>query len=128
MDDAGFDKDSIDYICSDGAATKLGDISETLAIKRVFGSKAKNIPFSAPKSMFGNMLGAQGSVDVITTVLAMMNSTLPPTVNYKTPDPQCDLDYVPNKAQRKEIKRALVISRGRGGINAVMTLENEARI
>jgi 3-oxoacyl-[acyl-carrier-protein] synthase II len=123
LKEAGFDKDSIDYICADGAATASGDISETRAIKKVFGRRAKEIPVSAPKSMFGNMLGAQGSVDVITTVLSMMYGTICPTINYKNPDPECDLDYVPNKAQNKDIKRALVISRGRGGINAVMALE-----
>lgn len=123
LKEAEFDKDSVDYICADGAATASGDISETRAIKKVFGSRAKEIPVSAPKSMFGNMLGAQGSVDVITTVLSMMFDTVCPTINYKNPDPECDLDYVPNKAQCKDIKRALVISRGRGGINAVMALE-----
>jgi 3-oxoacyl-[acyl-carrier-protein] synthase II len=123
LKEAEFDKTSIDYICADGAATPSGDISETRAIKKVFGRKAKDIPVSAPKSMFGNMLGAQGSVDVITTVLSMMFGTICPTINYKNPDPECNLDYVPNKAQRKDVKRALVISRGRGGINAVMALE-----
>lgn len=123
LKEAGFDKDSIDYICADGAASASGDISETRAIKRVFGTRAKNIPVSAPKSMFGAMLGAQGSVDVITTVLSMMYDTMCPTINYREPDPECDLNYVPNKAQQKDIKRALVISRGRGGINAVMALE-----
>jgi len=123
LKEAGFDKDSVDYICADGAATASGDISETRAIKKVFGSRAKEIPVSAPKSMFGNMLGAQGSVDIITTVLSMMYGTICPTINYKNLDPECDLDYVPNKAQCKDIKRALVISRGRGGINAVMALE-----
>ncbi len=123
LQEAGFAKDSIDYICADGAATVSGDISETKAIKRVFGQRAKQIPVSAPKSMFGNMLGAQGSVDVITTTLSMMFNTVCPTINYTNPDPECDLDYVPNQAQRREIKRALVISRGRGGINAVLALE-----
>jgi len=123
LDEAGFKKGSIDYICADGAATTDGDISETKAIKKVFGERAKKIPISVPKSMFGNMLGAQGSVDVIATVLSMMFSTVLPTINYKTPDSECDLDYVPNSAQHKEINRALVISRGRGGINAVLALE-----
>lgn len=125
LKEAGFDKESIDYICADGVATLSGDISETKAIKKVFGKRAKDIPISAPKSMFGNMLGAQGSVDVITTVLSMMFNTICPTINYRNPDPECDLDYVHNKARPKEIKRALVISRGRGGINAVMALEKE---
>jgi len=123
LKEAGFDKDSIDYICADGAATASGDVSETRAIKRVFGKRAKEIPVSAPKSMFGNMLGAQGSVDVITTVLSMMSGAVCPTINYRDPAPECDLDYVPNKVQNKDVKRALVISRGRGGINAVMALE-----
>jgi 3-oxoacyl-[acyl-carrier-protein] synthase II len=123
INEAGFDKESIDYICADGSASVSGDVSETRAIKKVFGNRAKDIPVSAPKSMFGNMLGAQGSVDVITTVLSMMYGSICPTINYTTPDPECDLDYVPNKAQHKEVKRALVISRGRGGINAVMALE-----
>ncbi|MCQ9208422.1 MAG: beta-ketoacyl-[acyl-carrier-protein] synthase family protein, partial [Omnitrophica bacterium] len=123
LQEAGFAKNSIDYICADGVATVSGDISETKAIKKVFGAKAKNIPISVPKSMFGNMLGAQGSVDVLTTVLSMMFSTICPTINYHYPDAECDLDYVPNQARHKEIKRALVISRGRGGINAVMALE-----
>ncbi|MFH1245437.1 MAG: beta-ketoacyl-[acyl-carrier-protein] synthase family protein [Candidatus Omnitrophota bacterium] len=123
LDEAGFARESVDYICSDGAAAPSGDISETRAIKKVFGQRAKAIPVSAPKSMFGNMLGAQGSVDVIATVLSMMFDTVCPTINYKDADAQCDLDYVPNKARHQEIKRALVISRGRGGINAVMALE-----
>jgi 3-oxoacyl-[acyl-carrier-protein] synthase II len=125
LKEAGFDKESIDYICADGAATLSGDISETKAIKKVFDKRAKDIPISVPKSMFGNMLGAQGSVDVIATVLSMMFNTICPTINYRNSDPECDLDYVPNKARPKEIKRALVISRGRGGINAVMALEKE---
>ncbi len=123
LQEAGFSKDSVDYICADGEGTANGDISETKAIKKVFGQRAKEIPVSAPKSMFGNLLGAQGSVDVITTVLSMMHDTVCPTINYENPDPVCDLDYVPNEARHHEIKRALVISRGRGGINAVMALE-----
>jgi 3-oxoacyl-[acyl-carrier-protein] synthase II len=123
LKEAGFDKQSIDYICTDAAATTYGDISETRAIKKVFGQRARYIALSAPKSMFGNMLGAQGGVDVITTVLSMMFNTICPTINYNTPDPECDLNYVPNQSQQKEVRRALVISRGRGGINAVMALE-----
>ena len=123
LDDAGVGPSEIDYICADGAGTILSDITETKAIKEIFNSRAKNIPVSAPKSMFGNLLGASGAVDVIATVLAMEHSMIPPTINYKNPDPECDLDCCPNKAQSKEIKKALVISRGRGGINAVLILE-----
>jgi 3-oxoacyl-[acyl-carrier-protein] synthase II len=123
LDDAGLGINDIDYICADGVATQIGDITETKAIKKVFGKRAYQIPVSAPKSMFGNLLGASGSVDLITTILAMENSTVPPTINLNNPDPECDLDYCPNKAQSKEIKKAMVISRGRGGINCVMIVE-----
>lgn len=123
LDDAGLAPSNIDYICADGAGGRLSDISETKAIKLAFNSHAKKIPISAPKAIFGNMLGACGAVDVITTLLAMEHNIVPPTINYKTPDPECDLDYVPNHAQEKQIKNALVINRGRGGINCVLVLQ-----
>lgn len=123
---AGYKPTDIDYICAEGTATKLGDISETRAIKEVFGGYVKEIPVSAPKSMFGHLLGASGAVDLITTLLAMQDGIVPPTINYQTPDPECDLDYVPNKSRPKEIKKALIISRGRGGINAVLAIERPA--
>ncbi len=123
LDDAGLNPKDIDYICADGAATIDGDITETKAIKQAFGDYAKQIPVSAPKSVFGNMLGATGALDVITTVLAMEHGMVPPTINYQTPDPECDLNYVPNKAIAKNIKNALIINRGRGGINCVLVLQ-----
>lgn len=123
LDDAGLKPQDVDYICADGSAGKLSDISETRAIKQVFDGYAKKIPVSAPKSIFGNMLGACGAVDVITTVLAMEHGVVPPTINLKDPDPECDLDYVPNQAREKKIKNALVINRGRGGINCVIVLQ-----
>ncbi|OGX34649.1 MAG: hypothetical protein A3C36_00050 [Omnitrophica WOR_2 bacterium RIFCSPHIGHO2_02_FULL_52_10] len=113
----------IDYICLDGAATWLGDITETKAIKQVFNGRARQIPCSAPKSIFGNMLGACGAVDVITTVLAMEHNVVPPTINLKDADPECDLDYCPNTAREQEINNALVINRGRGGINCALILQ-----
>lgn len=121
--DARLEPKDIDYICADGAATLIGDVTETRAIKMAFNSYAKKIPVSAPKSIFGNMLGACGVVDVITTLLAMEHSLVPPTINLTTPDPECDLDYCPDKAQEKTIKNALVINRGRGGINCVLVLQ-----
>jgi 3-oxoacyl-(acyl-carrier-protein) synthase len=121
--DAGLEPKDIDYICADGAGTVLGDLTETKAIKSAFGPYAKKIPVSAPKSVFGNMLGACGALDVIITLLAMEHKTVPPTINYQTPDPDCDLDYCPNHAQEKEINNALIINRGRGGINAVLVLQ-----
>ncbi|MDP2940354.1 MAG: beta-ketoacyl-[acyl-carrier-protein] synthase family protein [Candidatus Omnitrophota bacterium] len=125
LDDAGIGIEEIDYICADGAATKIGDITETKAIKEVFGKIAYKIPVSAPKSMFGNLLGASGAVDLITTILAMENKTVPPTINLNEPDADCDLDYCPNKSQSKEINKAMIISRGRGGINCVLIVEKE---
>lgn len=123
LDTAGYEPEEIDYICADGVGTKWGDISETRAIKEVFGSYAKKIAVSAPKSMFGHLLGASGAVDLIITFLTMQDGVIPPTINYQTQDPECDLDYVPNKCRLKEVKKALVISRGRGGINAVLAVE-----
>lgn len=123
LEDAQLEPTAIDYICSDGAATVVGDLTETKAIKAVFNSHAKKIPVSAPKAIFGNMLGASGALDVITTLLAMEHGVIPPTINYSVPDPECDLDYCPNQCQEKEIKNALVINRGRGGINAVLVLQ-----
>ena len=123
LDDAGLAPKDIDYICLDGAGTKLGDVTETMAIKQVFNGYSKKIPCSAPKSVFGNMLGACGALDVITTVLAMEHSLVPPTINLTNPDSECDLDYCANKAHKKEIKNALVINRGRGGINCVLILQ-----
>lgn len=123
LDMAGYQPGDIDYICADGVGTKWGDASETKAIKEVFGDYAPKIPVSAPKSMFGHLLGASGAVDVIITLLAMQEGLIPPTINYRTEDPECDLDYVPNRSRAKEINRALVLSRGRGGINAVLAIE-----
>jgi len=123
LDRAGYKPDDIDYISADGIATELGDISEAKAIKNVFGSSGRKIPVSAPKSMFGHLLGAAGAVDLIITVLAMQQGIVPPTINYQTPDAECDLDYVFTSCREHEIKKALIISRGRGGVNTVLTVE-----
>ena len=123
LDDAGLKPKDIDYICADAAGTVDGDITETKAIKQVFGEYAKQVAISAPKSVYGNMLGACGALDVITTVLAMEHSIVPPTINLENPDPECDLDYCANKAKEKTIKNALIINRGRGGINCALILQ-----
>jgi 3-oxoacyl-(acyl-carrier-protein) synthase len=123
LDDAGLEPWDIDYICADGAGTQIGDATETKAIKDAFGEYAKKVIVSAPKSIYGNMLGASGVLDVITTVLAMEHHMVPPTINYETPDPACDLNYCLNKAQEKVIKNAMIINRGRGGINCVLILQ-----
>ena len=123
LDTAGYEPGDIDYICADGIATKSGDIGETRAIKEVFGGYAQKIPVSAPKSMFGHLLGASGAVDVVSALLAMQEGVIPPTINYQVEDPECDLDYVPNNSRPKEVNRALILSRGRGGINAALIIE-----
>jgi len=124
LDDAGYSPKTIDYISLDGAATLEGDISEVAAIKEVFGKYAKDVPVSAPKTMFGNLLGASGAVDVLVTVLAMEHSLIPPILNLKDIDPKCaGLNYCRDRAKEHNIRRAIVISRGRAGINAVLALE-----
>ena len=123
LDDAGLAHEDIDYICADAAGSQIGDATETEGIKQVFGDYAKKVIVSAPKSIYGNMLGASGALDVITTVLAMEHNMVPPTINYVTPDPACDLNYCVNKAQEKVIKNAMIINRGRGGINYVLILQ-----
>ncbi len=125
LTDAGWEKDSIDYICLDGEGTVIGDYLETQALKNVFKEKISEISLSAPKSMFGNLLGAQTAVDLIATVLSMKNSIVLPTINYQMNDPYCDLDYTPNKAISREINKALIIARGRGGINVVLAVEKK---
>ena len=114
--------DEIGYISLDGLALSLWDDSELQAIKSVFSGRAKDIPISCPKSMFGNLLGASGVVDLITTILAMEHSLVPPTVNLNEPAVN-GLLYVGKEAKEHKINKALVISRGRGGINSVLIVE-----
>ena len=123
LKDAGWSKKDIDYICLDGEATVVGDFLETQALKKVFGSKIKDISLSAPKSMFGNLLGAQTAMDLIATLMSIKHSTVLPTINYEVNDPYCDLDYTANAAKQREIKKALILARGRGGINTVLAIE-----
>ena len=96
---------------------------EATAIKNVFGQHLKKMALSAPKSMFGNLLGAQTSLDLIATILAMQNNLVPPTINFSDCDPRCDIDCTPNKAREKKIEKAIIIARGRGGINMVLGVE-----
>jgi 3-oxoacyl-(acyl-carrier-protein) synthase len=124
LDNAGVKPGDIDYISLDGAATQDGDISEVAAIREVFGDRAKSIPASAPKTIFGNLLGASGAVDMVVTMLAMEHGLIPPTLNLNDVDPACaGLDYVSGKAREYKINRALIISRGRAGINAALVME-----
>jgi len=118
--DAGLKFEEMDYINAHGTSTPLNDLTETIAIKTVFGDYAKKIPISATKSMTGHLLGAAGSTEAIFTILAIRDGLMPPTLNYEEPDPECDLDYVPNVARRKPLKVAMSNAFGFGGTNATL--------
>lgn len=124
--DAGITINDIDYINAHGTSTEFNDKTETIIIKKVFGDRAKNVPISSTKSMTGHMLGAAGAVELIATVLSMQNGFIHPTINYETPDPECDLDYVPNVAREAQINCALSNSLGFGGHNAVLIVKRYA--
>ncbi len=120
LEGAGIDPSEIDYINAHGTATLLNDRTETAAIKSVFGKSAKQVPISATKSMIGHLLGASGSTEAVITILAMKHGVVPPTINLTHPDPECDLDYVPNQARKVNIKTAMSNSFGFGGHNSVL--------
>lgn len=122
LSDAGVRKEEIQYINAHGTSTPLNDKTETMIIKKVFGDLARKIPISATKSMIGHLIGAAGSAELIATILAMENSEIPPTINYSVPDPECDLDYVPNKMRKAEINKVMKNSFGFGGKNAILVL------
>jgi 3-oxoacyl-[acyl-carrier-protein] synthase II len=118
--DAGLDPSQIDYINAHGTSTELGDRIETLAIKRCFGEHARKVAVSSTKSMTGHLLGGAGGLEAGITVMAIRDQVAPPTVNYETPDPECDLDYVPNHARPMHIELALSNSFGFGGTNGAL--------
>lgn len=122
LQDAGLQPEAIDYINAHGTSTRLNDRSETLAIKTVFGEAAWRIPVSSTKSMTGHLLGASGALEAVFGVKAIQDGILPPTINYETPDPECDLDYVPNEARRSAPRYVLSNSFGFGGHNATIVL------
>jgi 3-oxoacyl-[acyl-carrier-protein] synthase II len=128
LKDAGVGPEVVDYINAHGTSTPLGDSIETLAIKRVFGERARNVAVSSTKSMTGHLLGGAGGLEAGVSVLALRDQILPPTINYETPDPECDLDYVPNVARKAEVNYALSNSFGFGGTNASLLFKRwEAR-
>jgi beta-ketoacyl-acyl-carrier-protein synthase II len=116
--DAGIDPKSIDYVNAHGSATPTNDVLETSAIKHVFGERAYDIPVTSTKSMAGHAMGASGSLEALSTIMTMQHSLIAPTINLQDPDPNCDLDYVPNTARRKTVDCALSNSFGLGGQNA----------
>jgi len=123
IEGSGMSIDDVDYINCHCPSTPAGDVAETNAIKRVFGEKAYDLSISSTKSMTGHLLGAAGAVEFIATVMALRNNTIPPTINYENPDPECDLNCTPNEAVEKEVDFALSNSFGFGGHNACLALK-----
>ncbi len=122
LDDARVNTDEVDYITAHGTSTPLGDKSETAAIKRVFGEVAYELAVNSTKSMVGHMMGATGALEAIVCIQSINNDILHPTINYDTPDPECDLDYVPNEARETQVDIALSNSFGLGGQNACLVI------
>ena len=120
LDTAGLNPEDVDYINAHGTSTPFNDLYETLAIKSVFGDHARKLMISSTKSMTGHLLGAAGGVEAIFSLLAMARGVVPPTINYTEPDPECDLDYVPNEARQADVKVAISNSLGFGGTNATI--------
>jgi 3-oxoacyl-[acyl-carrier-protein] synthase II len=118
--DAGLAPSDVGYINAHGTSTPYNDKFETMAIKRVFGDHARRLAVSSTKSMTGHLLGAAGGIEAIATLLALHHGLLPPTINYETPDPECDLDYVPNQARKQDVEFALSNAFGFGGTNATL--------
>lgn len=120
--DGGLSLDEVDYINAHGTSTPLNDPNESLAVRAVFGENADRLSISSTKSATGHMLGAAGAVEFLASVLAVKEGVVPPTINHFEPDPQCDLDYTPNKPREREVRAALTNSSGFGGHNAVLAI------
>ena len=122
LDEAAVNPEEVDYINAHGTGTRLNDVTETQAIKEVFGGHARSLAISSTKSMHGHAMGATGAVELVATALAIERGVVPPTANYAAPDPECDLDYVPNAAREKPVRVAISNSFAFGGLNAVLLL------
>ena len=120
--DAGLNPGDVQYINAHGTSTEQGDVAETKAIKQVFGDYARRIAVSSTKSMLGHLLGASGGVELIATVLTVKHGVVHPTINLETPDPDCDLDYVPNQPRKMRVRRAISNSFGFGGHNCCLVI------
>ena len=126
MRDAGMERGEVDYIVAHGTSTPLNDATESKAIHAAFGEQAARLAVSSNKSMIGHTLGAAGAVSALAAALAIRDGVIPPTINYETPDPDCDLDYVANTARRTPVRAALVNGFGFGGQNAVAVFRGYA--
>ena len=122
LEDAGIGPDQIDYINAHGTSTLKNDLAETLAIKKVFGNRAYRVPISSTKSMMGHALGGSGALEAVAAVKTVLEGKIHPTINYEFPDPECDLDYVPNECRRQRVDTALSNSFGFGGQNACLVI------
>jgi 3-oxoacyl-[acyl-carrier-protein] synthase II len=123
LKDAGITAQEVDYVNAHGTSTPLNDAAETKALKLALGERAYSVPISSTKSMIGHLLGAAGAVEAIATLLCMAHGTIHPTINYETPDPDCDLDYVPNQPRRSQVRVAISNGFGFGGQNCTVVLK-----
>ena len=122
LETAGVEPEDVDYVNAHGTATPLGDVAETKALKNVFGDHARELAVSSTKSMMGHLFGAAGAVEAMACALAIHHGVIPPTINYDEPDPDCDLDYVPNEAREADVRVALSNAMGLGGHNACVLI------
>jgi 3-oxoacyl-[acyl-carrier-protein] synthase II len=122
LDDARLRPEEVDYINAHGTSTDMNDKYETQAVKTIFGEHARGLPISSTKSMTGHLLGAAGGIEGAYTALVLQRGVIPPTINYDNPDPECDLDYVPNHAREAEVRVAMSNSFGFGGTNATIAM------
>src|SRR5207248_1208305 len=118
------DPRDVDYINAHGTSTRLNDLMETAAVKQVFNGTAEGLPMSSIKSMIGHLIGAAGAVEAVALALTLHDGVLPPTINYEVPDPECDLDYVPNCAREGPVRTAVSTSFGFGGQNAALVMRS----
>lgn len=125
---AGLEPEQIDYINANGTSTRLNDRGETTAIKLVFGEHAYKVPISSTKSMMGHLMGAAGAIEALISVMTIRSGIIPPTINLERPDPECDLDYVPNVARQRKVEAALSNSFGFGGHNATLIFKSAANL